>query len=283
MHIWLPLTCAARCLVQSCPGLSASMQKGAPLRKGKLLQSSSFGVPTAVPTLAGTPPNRGMVLPVPVFVGGAGGVEIGASPDRSSASAAAAGLANSLSLAAIDDAHRPESLAHPLVVGPAGSNAGTRSPLDLLSGLDCNFDAAALPVLGGASASSANPFAPAVSVAHPLPGSSNPFGEHAAPGSAAHVAHPNLVGSMSDDFFASAGSLLPPFAAADSLVSPQGPGRRVADMAIWDRGHATCPLMMTSLLLLAQAYDLPWSAMSSQQPHCTTHLHPCAWDDLALA
>lgn len=179
----------------NCAPAGLPLQRGVPLRKGKLLQASSGGsrtgsgasVAAAAAALAAAPRDPGMVLPLPSGTaapaasvsadsGGAGTAPAAASPTSASGRTAQPDL---LGEAAVESREAAGEAAAPPKPAP--------SPLDLLSDLDFSFAQPAGGAAAPAAPGSANPFAdvPVEHIAVPAPpaqqqqavGSSNPFGE----------------------------------------------------------------------------------------------------------
>lgn len=168
-----------------CLHLPCASQRGAPLRKGKLLAQSSSARRSepgaaAVASTGATPRDPGMVLPVPTAsqgsAGAAGTASVVSSPTASAAAAPAASDGTSAAPAASADAAAP----------PAEAPKPAPSPLDLLSGLDFNFEPAApaAPAAPAGPGAGSNPFAdmaPMAAAPAAAAVGSNPFGEPAAP------------------------------------------------------------------------------------------------------
>ena len=173
------------------------LQRGVPLRKGKLLQGGPAVLRTgsglSAGAAAGAPRDPGMVLPFMPSTSagpatsqsgesrGRGGGFTAVSPTATAAASEAASAAAAPDLlGGVEAAQAAQAAPPPAAPKPAPS------PLDLLSGLDFTFPAEG-GVAPAAAPASSNPFAdlPVAPTAAPAPlaaagpatGSSNPFGE----------------------------------------------------------------------------------------------------------
>ena len=191
----------------------ASLQRGVPLRKGRLLATTGSGGRTGVPVPSGSgaPRDPGMVLPVP-----SASVDSGKAGSAVSSPTVAGGTSQSTAAVLLDG----ESATSPAAAAageaataaePAAPPKPAPSPLDLLSDLDFSFGAPAEPAAAAGAAApppAANPFAnpfadvPAAPAAAPAPapavGSSNPFGD--APAAAAPAAAAPAAAAFASGF-----------------------------------------------------------------------------------